>query len=112
MRWLKKFAESLIASSERIGRAEALRFLRNLSQPEQIRLGFSPELLRKGVNAWPWHLEPTVATAPELSPEKIRKAEAELSAYTDRELAELGIGRGDISYVVRHGRPGIDRKAA
>lgn len=38
----------------------------------------------------------------------IEQAIAELSAMSDRELADLGIGRGDIGWVVRHGRPGFD----
>jgi len=37
------------------------------------------------------------------------RAIAELNAYTDRELADLGISRGEIRSAVRHGRPGIDR---
>lgn len=38
----------------------------------------------------------------------IAQAVAELNALSDRELADLGIGRGDIAWVVRHGRPGFD----
>jgi len=33
---------------------------------------------------------------------------AELSAYSDRELADLGITRGQIRDAVYHGRAGID----
>jgi uncharacterized protein YjiS (DUF1127 family) len=47
-----------------------------------------------------------------LTPRQIRRAEKELMAYSDPELAELGISRGDIPYVVRHGRQGIDDLAA
>lgn len=39
---------------------------------------------------------------------KIKDAEAQLRSLKDSELRDLGISRGDISYVVRHGRPGID----
>ena len=43
---------------------------------------------------------------------EIGQAIDELSAYNDNELADLGIHRGQIEDVVRHGRPGIDRPAA
>ena len=33
-----------------------------------------------------------------------RRAEAELRALTDRELADIGLSRGDIPYVLREGR--------
>ena len=42
----------------------------------------------------------------------IDQAIVELEAYNDNELADLGIQRGQIEDVVRHGRPGIDRPAA
>ena len=34
---------------------------------------------------------------------KYREAVRELSALTDRELADIGIRRGDIEYIVRRG---------
>lgn len=40
---------------------------------------------------------------------EIRKAVAELRGFTDAELDDLGIGRGEIETAVRYGRPGIDR---
>lgn len=39
---------------------------------------------------------------------EIRRAIAELSTYTDRELADIGVSRGSIHEAVLHGRPGID----
>jgi|GEM_PF-2557490 uncharacterized protein YjiS (DUF1127 family) len=39
---------------------------------------------------------------------EIARAIAELSAYSDRELSELGIRRADIREAVLYGRPGID----
>ena len=41
----------------------------------------------------------------------IKQAIRELNAYSDRELADLGVARRDILHVVNHGRPGIDRVA-
>ncbi len=112
MRWLKRVTASLMTHKKETARAEALHRLRLLSPREQIRLGLSPARLREGLKAWPWRLETSTAAAPGLSQQEIRKAEAELGAYTDRELAELAISRGDIPYAVRHGRPGIDRRVA
>ncbi len=36
------------------------------------------------------------------------KAIAELNAYSDAELADLDLVRGEIEHAVRHGRSGID----
>lgn len=38
----------------------------------------------------------------------IKQAIRELNAYSDRELAELGLARHNILHAVIHGRPGID----
>lgn len=38
----------------------------------------------------------------------IEKAEKALRKLSNTELHDLGISRGEIAYVVRHGRPGID----
>jgi uncharacterized protein YjiS (DUF1127 family) len=35
------------------------------------------------------------------------EAEAELQALSERELADLGIARGEIAHAVRHGRTGF-----
>jgi uncharacterized protein YjiS (DUF1127 family) len=40
------------------------------------------------------------------------RAVVELQAYTDRELADLGIARSDIVDLVRRGRPGYERNQA
>lgn len=42
----------------------------------------------------------------------IEQAIAELRAYNDNELADLGIGRAQIVDAVLHGRSGIERPAA
>ena len=92
--------------------------------------GFSREMLIEGVSAWPWRID-TVADAvaagtdltkegisvapvvsqiatPKVSKRKIRKAVKELSSYSDRELAELGVSRNNIEEVVRYGRPTVE----
>ena len=112
MLWLKKLIARLMKQKEASARADALKRLRLMSPREQVGLGLSPKQLREGVKAWPWRYETDHSGIRALSQREIRRAEAELGAYTDRELAELGIGRGDIASVVRHGRPGLDRQAA
>lgn len=37
-----------------------------------------------------------------------RRAEAELRALDERELRDLGLGRGGIAYAVRCGRGGVE----
>jgi len=39
---------------------------------------------------------------------ELREAERQLQALSDKELQDLGISRGEIPYVVRNGRPGLD----
>lgn len=39
---------------------------------------------------------------------EIRRALAELSSYTDRELADIGLNRGNIREAVLYGRQGAD----
>lgn len=36
---------------------------------------------------------------------RLREAEAELHAFSDRALADIGLTRGEIAHAVRHGRP-------
>jgi len=38
----------------------------------------------------------------------LREAERQLQALSNKELQDLGISRGEIPYVVRNGRPGVD----
>lgn len=79
--------------------------------------GFSRELLEQGVRAWPWHVDDesetsvrfnTASAGKSLSKTDYAKAVAELNAYSDAELSDLGLSRAQISSAVRHGRPGID----
>lgn len=43
-----------------------------------------------------------------MSENDIRHAIEELQSFTDRELDDIGLARGEIEYAVRHGRAGID----
>lgn len=112
MSWYRRFTRSLQKAVERSGRARVLAVLRGMDPRTLKDLGYSPELLRKGLSAWPWRLEEAAGTAKMPSSKQIRAAETELSSYSDAQLADLGIHRGAISDVVRNGRPGIDDIAA
>ena len=79
--------------------------------------GFSKALLLDGVKAWPWRtdadssnaLQSVVASAkPEQSRRVVNQAINELSSYSDRELAELGVTRHGIEEAVRYGRPAVE----
>lgn len=101
------------------GRARARREMLVMSDRLLAESGFSRELLEQGVEAWPWRLDvvdeaPAPIEEPEPrygdSEEVIARAVAELSAYTDSELDELGISRTDIARVVRYGEVAADEE--
>jgi uncharacterized protein YjiS (DUF1127 family) len=73
-------------------------------------INISRGLLDEGLKAWPWTVPAEEKTIQHESG-RIRRAIAELSSYSDAELADLGISRGSIVETVLHGRPGIDRPA-
>jgi uncharacterized protein YjiS (DUF1127 family) len=85
-------------------------------------IGYSRALLEDGVRAWPWRAPiDTIAALGRLNfSEAFRrsdyaKAVAELNAYSDAELSDLGLTRGTIEHAVRNGRPGYpedERRAA
>ena len=116
MNRIKRFGrtvfEVVFEALELNGRAHALATLRRMDQRFLVEHGYSPELMKKGLAGWPWRLEETSQVKNAVSEEQARTAEAELRAYSDAELADLGISRSQIPYAVRYGRPGIDDKAA
>ena len=76
-------------------------------------IGISRELLEWGVGAWPWRMQQDDVPAPYIpSRTVVKQAVAELSAYTDRELNDLGLTRGGIEDAVVYGRVGIERRRA
>ena len=73
--------------------------------------GFSRELLEKGVKAWPWRSEEynrKYGVPVQPSSSDLKAAASTLRAFSDKDLRDLGIGRGEIGYVVQHGRQGFD----
>jgi len=93
------------------GREEARRILMNKDMRSLEDMGISPYLLAQGVNAWPWRdgeVKPATATAVSVSRQQ-RKAIRELRSMSNAELSDLGITRGSIVDVVKHGRA-VDQK--
>ena len=94
---------------------ERSRLRQRLLRMDERRLediGYSRGLLEGGVRAWPWRL-PVDSIAQlgrfELGPFRgpdFATAAAELRAYSDAELSDLGLTRGTIEHAVRNGRPG------
>ena len=91
-----------------------------LSNRQLDDMGYSRDLLDRGVNGWPWRersstppskpalATPVVAKAVShaLSRREIARAIAQLQVFSDAELADLGLHRSEIAHAVRYGRPG------
>ena len=92
------------------GRKRALEILLNSSDRILTDAGLSRELLEQGVRAWPWKAEQLDQKQQPIMFDKIASDRAikELSTYSEPELHDLGITRGSIEEVVKHGRPGIE----
>lgn len=54
--------EKMIDRFEIVGRARTLSVLRQQSDRALIDAGFSPELVRVGIKAWPWRTADELAT--------------------------------------------------
>ena len=104
------------------GRDRARNSLLMLNDHLLQDLGISRDLLLKGNTAWPWRVD-SVVEAPSAVKEQriinvysmasekeaeILRAINELKTYSDRQLADIGIARNDIEFVVRNGRPKLD----
>ncbi len=94
-------------------RARTRRVLLDRSDRLLEDAGISRALLQAGVHAWPWRADGSASPAEAVGENRrsLRKAIRELNAYSDRELADLGLARTDIPRAVLYGRPGIDRDA-
>jgi len=104
---------------EHLGQERLRRSLLQMDERQLADAGFSRERLRQGVKAWPWRtsqedwslrFDPNAQVTNPLSEVEVRQAVTELRLCSDKELDDLGIGRGDIEYVVRHGRTHLDDK--
>ena len=100
---------------------ERSRLRQKLLRMDERRLsdiGYSRALLEDGMRAWPWRLQiDSIAGLGRLNfsdafrRSDYAKAVAELRAYSDAELSDLGMTRGIIEEAVRNGRPGFPEDA-
>ena len=109
MSTFKKLTSSIFHALELAGRAKTLGHLEGLSDRTLEDLGFSRTLMSQGVSAWPWKNDQLVNDQETFTDSnEINAAVEELQAYNDRDLADLGVSRGQIREAVIHGRKGID----
>ena len=124
--FLDRIVNSVEKSFVNAGRTRARLDLLKRSERVLADGGFSRELLEQGNQAWPWRIDgslPTSSTPYIHAPAGLRtpvpamqqryasnaKAVADLNAYSDAELADLGIARTGIVEAVHCGRPGLDK---
>ena len=109
MSTFKKLTSSIFHALELAGRAKTLGHLEGLSDRTLSDLGFSRTLMSQGVSAWPWKSDQVISDQEtNTDANEINAAVEELNAYNDRDLADLGLSRGQIRDAVVHGRKGID----
>lgn len=94
-----KLFERIISIFEHTAKVRLMNLLRGRSNEQLTEWGYSPQLLRQGINAWPWHDDQHIEEQQHI---------AALRGLSDRDLKDLGISRGGIPHAVRHGREGID----
>ena len=119
MSFFNNFKNAIIKASEHNGKVRARQELLRMSDRQLEDFGFSKALLIDGVKAWPWRTDAdysdemqagfaAAAAKPEQNRRVVNQAINELSAYSDRELAELGVTRHGIEEAVRYGRPAVE----
>ncbi len=102
---LNVLSDVVLAAFEKSGRRKALAELNTMSDRTLEDLGISRALLSQGISSWPWKSNMEVANAAKTSKRsEIKAAIKELQALNDKELADIGISRGEIAHVVKHGR--------
>jgi len=111
------FLNSMAQTLERAFMNTSISHTRQILLAQSARVladaGISRARLEQGDHAWPWRDGLEAAPATERASERGRRerlarAADELARLDDRELADLGIGRGDVERAVRFGRPGIE----
>ena len=102
---LNTLSDIVLAAFEKSGRRKALAELNTMSDRTLEDLGISRALLSQGIASWPWKSEMEVSnTAKPNKRSEIKAAIKELQALNDKDLADIGITRGEIAHVVKHGR--------
>ncbi len=127
---INNLKEAFVSAAMYNSKSRLRQQLLGMSDRQLEDFGFSRDLIIEGVSAWPWRMDsvadaiaagtnlkaeglsiaPVVSqvATPKVTRRKIRKAVKELSSYSDRELAELGVNRNNIEEVVRYGRPAVE----
>lgn len=108
---IRKLIGLIQNSNEMTARRETLNYLLSLDDRLIEDAGFSKELLMKGIKAWPWRPQDDLQDQDMITPfsqKELSTAASTLRSFSDRDLNDLGIGRGEIGYVVKYGRPGYD----
>lgn len=103
---LNTISDVVFAAFEKSGRRKALAELNTMSDRTLEDLGISRSLLSQGIQSWPWKsdMELNAAAQTTNKSKEIKAAIRELQAYNDRDLADIGISRGEIVDVVTNGR--------
>ena len=103
---LNTISEVVLAAFEKSGRRKALAELNTMSDRTLEDLGISRALLSQGIQSWPWksNMEGINDSPSHSKSNEIKAAIKELQAYNDRDLADLGISRGEIVDLVTNGR--------
>ena len=102
---LNILSDVVLAAFEKSGRRKALAELNTMSDRTLEDLGISRALLSQGISSWPWKSEMEVTdTAKSSKRSEVKAAIRELQALNDKDLADIGISRGEIAHVVEHGR--------
>jgi uncharacterized protein YjiS (DUF1127 family) len=103
---LNSLSDIVVAAFEKSGRRKALAELNTMSDRTLEDLGFSRALLSQGIQSWPWksNMEGINNSPSQSKSNEIKAAIRELQSYNDRDLADLGISRGEIVDIVKNGR--------
>ena len=109
---LNTLSDVVLAAFERSSRRTALAELNTMSDRSLEDLGVSRALLSQGIQSWPWKSNMDInGTTQQSKRREIKAAIKELRALNDKDLADIGISRGEIAHVVKYGR-GIDAHRA
>lgn len=88
-------------------RRQDCKLLLKLSDRALKDINVSREELMRGTKGWPWLLPADDWSQP-FRFAGIAKVADELAAYSDVDLADIGVARGEIPEAVVFGRPGIE----
>lgn len=102
---LNTLSDLVLATFENSSRRKALAELSTMSDRSLEDLGISRSLLSQGIQSWPWKSNMELTNTVKTSKRKeIKAAIRELQALNDKDLADIGISRGEIPYAVKYGR--------